>query len=381
MVSPSNKGRRLNARQRKIRLLAGLFIGMLLIFTLLGNTLQGLTLPKVLTAEASPGELVHSFQGTAVLQYGAERDLANPEGWKAAKVLVREGDRVRKGDTLIEYDVGEAQQQLADMKASLEKLKLSLGGLEVAYKQAAQDGDEAAKQNAKAAIENANIDISMQGQHLAALQQSVEENRRLNAPFDGTIIGISAEEGLTSAGGPDIRMSNASRGFRLELQIPGDVAELLRIGDELDVLLPDQDNRSVTGKVSGLRAGTGGGASGDGASGTDGYAAPAQLLTVSLQGDDLRSGEKARITLAKSGNPGTLLIPNAAVREDDAGAFVYTVESREGPLGNAYFAVRTGIVVAGSNGHTTSVSGGLFDGQQVIVDSTDPIIEGVRVRY
>ncbi|MNP13457.1 hypothetical protein D3C76_1057390 [compost metagenome] len=95
----------------------------------------------------------------------------------------------------------------------------------------------------------------------------------------------------------------------------------------------------------------------------------------------MRSGEKARITLAKSGNPGTLLIPNAVVREDDAGAFVYTVESREGPLGNAYFAVRTGIVVAGSNGHTTSVSGGLFDGQQVIVDSTDPIIEGVRVRY
>lgn len=381
MDSPSNEERRLNARQRKIRLLAGLFIGVLLIFTLLGNTLQGLTLPKVLTAEASPGELVHSFQGTAALQYGAERDLANPAGWKAAKVLVREGDRVRKGDTLIEYDAGEAQQQLADMKASLEKLKLSLGGLEAAYKQAAQDGDEAAKQNAKAAIETANIDISMQGQHLAALQQSLEENRRLNAPFDGTIIEISAEEGLTSAGGSDIRMSNASRGFRLELQIPGDVAELLRIGDELDVLLPDQDNRSVTGKVSGLRAGTGGGASGDGASGTDGYAAPAQLLTVSLQGDDLRSGEKARITLAKSGKPGTLLIPNAAVREDDAGAFVYTVESREGPLGNAYFAVRTGIVVAGSNGHTTSVSGGLFDGQQVIVDSTDPIIEGVRVRY
>ncbi|GJM81129.1 hypothetical protein HMSSN139_36250 [Paenibacillus sp. HMSSN-139] len=74
-----------------------MFIGMLLIFTLLGNTLQGLTLPKVLTAEASPGELVHSFQGTAVLQYGAERDLANPEGWKAAKVLVRGRGQGSKG--------------------------------------------------------------------------------------------------------------------------------------------------------------------------------------------------------------------------------------------------------------------------------------------
>ncbi|MGG6311699.1 efflux RND transporter periplasmic adaptor subunit [Paenibacillus macerans] len=381
MDTQGNEERRHSARQRKIRLLAGLFIGSLLVFTLLGNTLQGLTLPKVLIAEASPGELVHSYEGTAMLQYEAERALPNPAGWKVARVLVQEGDKVRKGDTLVEYDPGEAQQQLVDMKASLEKLKLSLGGLEAAYKQAAQDGDEAAKQNAKAAIETANIDISAQGQHLAALQQSLEENRRLKAPFDGIVIEVAAEEGLASAGEPDIRMSNATKGFRMELQIPNDVGDLLRIGDELDVLLPDRDNLSVAGKISGLKAGTGGGASGSGTNGTAGDAAPGQLLTVSLQGEDLRSGEKARITVEKSGNAGTLLIPNAAVREDDAGAFVYTVESREGPLGNAHYVVRTEVDVAGSNGHATSVVGGLFEGQQIIVDSTDPIIEGSRVRY
>ncbi|MBM6996656.1 efflux RND transporter periplasmic adaptor subunit [Paenibacillus sp. DXFW5] len=381
MEAQWNEESRLRVRQRKIRWLAGLFIGLLLVFTLLGNTLQNLMLPRVLVAAASPGELAHSYEGSALLKYGATQALMNPAGWKVSQVHVKEGDVVRKGDLLIEYDDREATQELADMKANLEKLKLLLADGQEAYKQAAQVGDESAQQSARTAIQTAKIDIATQGQHLAALHTKIEDNRRLVAPFDGTIIEISAVEGQASAGGPDIRLSDSSKGFRLELLIPNDVAELVRVGDELDVLLPDQENSIVQGQISSLEANAGSDSTGSGTDQTDLATTPGQLLTVLLHGDHLRSGIKARVVMTKTGSAGTLLVPKAAIHEDDAGTFVYTVEPRESPLGNAYYVARANVEVAGSNGYNTAITGGVFEGQQVIVESTDPILEGSRVRF
>lgn len=85
--------------------------------------------------------------------------------------------------------------------------------------------------------------------------------------------------------------------------------------------------------------------------------------------------------MTKTGSAGTLLVPKAAIHEDDAGTFVYTVEPRESPLGNAYYVARANVEVAGSNGYNTAITGGVFEGQQVIVESTDPILEGSRVRF
>ena len=381
METQWNEESRQRVRQRNIRWLAGGFTGLLLVCTLLGNTLQNLTLPKVLVAVASPGELEHSYEGTALLKYGVERDLVNPAGWKVTRVHVKEGEAVHKGEVLVEYDDRDAALELADMKANLEKLKLSLANGEEAYKQAAQAGDEAAKQTAKTAIQTAKIDITIQEQHLDTLQKKIANDRRLVAPFDGIIIEISAVEGQASLGGADIRLSDNSKGFRLELPIPNDVAELLRIGDQLDVLLPDQENSIIQGQIISLEAGANSGLSGDAADQKDPNRKADQILTISLQGDLLRSGMKARVILTKTGGEGTLLVPNAAIHEDDAGAYVYTVEPREGPLGNAYYVARTSVEVAGSNGHNTAISSGLFEGQLVIVDSTGPILDGSRVRY
>lgn len=384
MEAQWNEEARQRIRQRNIRWLAGGFTGLLLIFTLLGNTLQNLMLPKVLVAVASPGGLEHSFDGFALLKDGAERDLVNPAGWKVTRVNVKEGEALHKGDVLIEYDDRDAVPELGDLKANLEKLKLSLADGEEAYKQATQAGDEAAQQSAKAAIQTAKIDIATQEQHLAALQTKIADNRRLVAPFDGIVIEISAVEGQASIGGADIRLSDGSKGFRLELPIPNDVAALLQIGDPLDVRLPDQGNSIIQGQIANLEAEAGHSLSGGDAERIEGTAASNQanqILTVSLQGDSLRSGMKARVVLTKTGSVGTLLVPNAAIHEDDAGSFVYTVEPREGPLGNAYYVARTSIEAAGSNGHNTAISSGLFEGQEVIVDSTDPILDGSRVRY
>lgn len=374
------------ARKRKIRIAAGLFVGMLIVFTLLGNTIQALTLPKVVTAEASSGELAHSFQGSAVLKPQEELELANPSGWKAAKVLVKEGDKVTKGQTLIEYNDSSSKQQLIDEQAALNKLELSMNGLQSNYIEAVKNNDPAAQQAAKTAIDSANIDISVQKQHIAALQDSMEASRRLTAPFDGIITNIHAVEGQPPSGLPDVSLVNAAKGYKFTLAIPSNIADMLNLGEPLDVQTSGADGQvqTVKGKIADMEN-TQGGDEGGGAdaneanTGLDGSTG-FSLLTVSLSETGLHQGEQVQVNITKSKEGTGMLIPSTAIRLENNEAYVYTLEEKQGPLGNAYYAVRTPVKIEDASGGTTAVSGGLYEGQPVITDSSGLISDGSRVR-
>ncbi|MGV2806597.1 hypothetical protein GNF85_23960, partial [Clostridium perfringens] len=73
------------SRKRKVSITAGLFTGLLLILTFAGNTLQALTLPKVVITSVNKGSLVHSYVGRSTINPKEERELIHPSGWKVDK--------------------------------------------------------------------------------------------------------------------------------------------------------------------------------------------------------------------------------------------------------------------------------------------------------
>lgn len=394
------------ARRRSIRLIAAFFIGALIVFTLLGNTLQGLMMPKVATALANAGELTHSFQGGGVLKPREEQQLVNPAGWKASKVLIKAGDQVKKGQTLIEYDDSDAKQQLDDEQAALKKLQLSMDALHAGYITAVQNGDPAAQQAAKTAIDSADIDISLQKQHVEALQADIAKNRKLAAPFAGIVTAVNAAEGQPPSGLPDVVLADVSTGYKFTVPVPSGIADALALGETLDVQVSGKDGeiQALQGTVADLAAQDGstgapggslgedspgnggvggeasGGASGEGIAGGNGTATSSTLLRVFLQSDVVHAGEQARISIAKSKTGSGVLIPLAAVHYEDTGPYVYSLEEKQGPLGNAYYIVRTAVKIADTNDSSALVSEGLFEGQPVVTDSSGLISDGSRVR-
>lgn len=360
-------------RKRKIRLLAGLFVLAMALFTLIGNTLQGLTLPRVATVVPETGQLAHSFEGTAALQPAEERDLFGPAGRKALQVLVREGDVVRKGQTLVTYDDGDAAMQAADAEAALQKLQLSMEGLQKNFIEAEKSDDEAAKTAAMIAIESAKLDIASQQRSLDRLRDEREENRKLVAPFDGVVVSVGAAEGLASGGAADVRLTNAAKGFRFALQLPGDVAALLDVGEELEIE-SGKSKAAVIGRVANLE-------SGEAQSGGTGMTAQgATRMTVTLSGESLRGGDKVHLRIDKPGNAeAAMLLARDAVHQDGAGAYVFTVVERQGALGNAYYAVRRPVTIVDANESTVAVTG-LFEAPEVVMTSSEPLFDGDRVR-
>ncbi len=368
-------------RQRQIRMISGLFVALLVICTLLGNTIQALTLPKVVTMQTTKGSLVHSYQGSATVRPEEERDLINPMNWDVEKLLVQVGDKVEKGQILVEYDDRDAVQQLADAQSTLKKLKLSMKQLEQQYIQAMQSEDETAKSSASSAIELAKIDIETQKAHIDRGKNDLEDQRHMIAPFAGVVTDVNAVVGLASSGEPDIRLSNSAKGFGFELQIPADIAALLKEGEALDVLLPGEKNQILAGSVASIEAGNGPSFE-DGLTAAGGSQSPiaTEKLTVALQDKSLQGGERVKVQILKSSNTEEILISNQAILEDNEGSYVYVVEERQGALGNAYYAARTPIKKSDSNGSTTAVSEGLFEQQQIIIVGDHAIMDGTRVR-
>jgi len=88
-------------RQRTIVILFGLFIGLLVFCTLFSNTLESLTLPKVVTEKAALGSLDYKLEASGILRPVSEVKLANAAPWRVSKIYVKEGSYVQKGQTLL----------------------------------------------------------------------------------------------------------------------------------------------------------------------------------------------------------------------------------------------------------------------------------------
>lgn len=367
-----NEGNPTNRRRWLLHGITGALLILLVGFTLLSNTLFAMTLPKVTTQVVSPGSLDQTHTGHAVIEPVEARELTGKAGSSIKQVLVHVGDVVLQGQNLVEYDIRDGERQLEAEQAQLSKLQLSIKQLEYAYILAEQNGEPGSILAAKAALEIAKIDIDMQQRHIEDLQQSLSSNRWLKAPFDGRVMAVNAREGIaTSAGTTDIRLEHTSRGYQLVLPLPADIAVGLSVGETLDVRLLRPDNRVIPGHIVRLVTST---------ESKEQEAVLRIRMTVTMQDPSLEGGEQAEMTVTLKGKAGTLLLSKSAIRTDSAGTFVYTIEERRGPLGNAFYAKRREVTVVGSNELVASISKGLFAQEAVIIESSEPLLDGSRVR-
>ncbi|MNO56538.1 macrolide transporter subunit MacA [compost metagenome] len=107
------------------------------------------------------------------------------DGLHIKNVLVKAGDKVNKGDTLIELET-------KDLEKDLRKKRLDFRQQEISMKETLRTKEEMDDVE----FEKAAIVFEEQRQELADLEQKIADGT-LKAPFSGTIVSISAEKGAT----------------------------------------------------------------------------------------------------------------------------------------------------------------------------------------
>ncbi|MEK0314693.1 efflux RND transporter periplasmic adaptor subunit [Cohnella sp. 56] len=364
-------------RKKTIAVIAGVSLGLLILLTLFSNTLMSLTLPKVALLTVSRGALSHEYASTGVLKWKAETELSSTSGWKVKAVAVKEGEAVQTGQTLITYDSKDIEQQIQDEQGSLAKLKLSTDGLQYDLKEALKGEDEKAIHDATIAYKSHEIDIETEQRRIQKLQLSLNDNSKLVAPFAGIITKVNAMAGVPSSG-PDVIISNQNSGLMLELSLPAPAVALLKVGAELDVQVNGEEAAQIKGQIESIQDGES--VNSDiGASAAGDSAVPMKKLILSIQDPAAKAGDTAQVDLTQTLED-VVLVPNAAIHDEGGKQYVFGIEQKDGPLGNAFYARKVYITVDDANDSQSAVTGGLFEQESIIIESSEPLQEGDKIR-
>jgi len=175
-------------------------------------------------------------------------------GGMVTAVLVKEGDRVAKGQTILKLDATLYQQQVVAAEQQIGGIKAQLDQAQSIYERQQNlwknnIGTEVQVMNAKTALE------SLQSQYNAASENIKLAKEQLNttnvtAAISGTINTINIKVGeFFAPGSQQVQIVNSSE-LKVRANVPENYLDRVSAGDKLMVTLPELNNKTIATKVS-----------------------------------------------------------------------------------------------------------------------------------
>lgn len=229
------------------------------------------------------------------------------------------------------------------------------------------------EQTSLAADINAELDLSKTNKDIQKKKEEIERLKEksmgsaVKAPVAGTITTVKYVAGETTQ--PEDVMAviqPEGKGFTLSISVTNEQAKKVQIGDMaelqnswyyddarvmLSAIKPDPDNPGTN-----------------------------KLLVFDVSGSTIQADQSLSISVGQRSQEYELVVPNSAIREDNDGKFILTVESKSSPLGNRYIATRVGVEVLASDDNNSAISAPLYGWEYVITTSTKPVEAGKQVR-
>lgn len=281
--------------------------------------------------------------------------------------------------------VQDAQNRLNQINRNILEITTTNSQTSVAWQNRLADANTALKnaqtvydllkeeQTSLAADINAELDLSKTSKDIEEKKAEIEKLKEqsmgsaVKAPVAGTITTVKYVAGETTQ--PEDVMAviqPEGKGFTLSISVTNEQAKKVQIGDMaelqnswyyddarvmLSAIKPDPDNPGTN-----------------------------KLLVFDVSGSTIQADQSLSISVGQRSQEYELVVPNSAIREDNDGKFILTVESKSSPLGNRYIATRVGVEVLASDDNNSAISAPLYGYEYVITTSTKPVEAGKQVR-
>jgi len=112
-----------SARRKKVIKAMIAFVVILALLTFFSNTIMNLTIPKVMGAYASRGNLSYSNSGRGTIEVANQTEVKGLEGRVVDEVLLSTFESVKKGDPIIKLKTAEENEELQTKKDTLKTLE------------------------------------------------------------------------------------------------------------------------------------------------------------------------------------------------------------------------------------------------------------------
>ena len=274
------------------------------------------------------------------------------------KVLVKEGQFVRKGQVLATIDDGGLSQQITQMQINTRLAKTVFDRQERLWSQ--KIGSEIAFLQAKATYES-------QQQVVAQLEKQLARTK-VTAPFSGTIDDIITEQGSVVAPGQSqlMRIINLSHMY-IETDVPEKYITTITKNKQVLVAFPVLGT-SLTSTIR--QAGS--------------FINPSNRtfkIEIAIPNKDqtIKPNLTAKLKINDYSNPTAILIPQSIVSENAAGQqYVYVITDKRN--GNTATTKKKIIVTGKTQGDIIEVLSGLTISDEIIEEGARSVKEGQEVK-
>jgi multidrug resistance efflux pump len=246
----------------------------------------------------------------------------------------------------LELKISQANQQLTDVQNDLQDLLTGYG-----------------LQTSLGSI----LDSIASQKELIAKLEAKTTDTVITAPVAGIVSNISYAAGESTAPGSTMaQVVSSEKGYTLSFSVTSDQAKKISVGDVADIQNSwyYDDLKAV---VSGFRS--------------DPDDRQKRLVIFTITGDSATDGQTLTLSVGAKSSTYDLVVPNSAIREDNNGKFILTVESKSSPLGNRYVATRVDVEVIASDDTSSAITAALYGYEYVITTSTQPVEAGQYVRF
>ena len=321
-------------------------------------------------------------QGKAT-QYQAELDSLNGQVdyWeKRIEELEAQIEALNEEKAEIEEKLADKREELSeekskiknpdDYKESMEAKKEEIEAKKEAIADLQGRYEISAATNDKAKTETA-LEREEQKKEISDLEEKIEayrnapETTEVKAPIAGRVVSVSFVPGDTVTSGNTVAAIEISdKGYVVEINLPAEQARKIQVGAPCTVT-NSWWYSNITASVTQIKP--------------DPQSQGKNRIIVITVSGDVTEGQSLNFSIGDRSQSYDSVLPNSAIREDNDGKYVLTVESKKTPLGMRYTAKRTAIEVLASDDTQTAV-GGLYGSEFVIPSSTSPISNGQQVR-
>ena len=298
-------------------------------------------------AEAVNGE--QGFSGTIEEQSGASLSFATAGTIK--RIYVNSGQTVGAGQLIAELDPTTMQNAYTIAKTALEQAQDTYNRM----KELHDDGSLPEMQ--WIAIENQLKSATAS----EAMAKKALADTKLYAPFGGYIATKDAEVGQNAGPGVPVVKLVSIGSVKVKISVPEDDIQRIKKGSSMKIIVPALGNREFSGSV------TERGVSADPRSRT--YEVKA---TINNHDGQLLPGMICQaFTNYMQGTTGVFVPANLVQLDSDNNTFVWVV--------NGGKAVKRQIFISNETAQGAQVSGGLSDGDQIIVAGQQKVSNGMKV--
>ena len=267
-----------------------------------------LALP-VVGEEVRRGDLILSVVTTGQIRSEAMSVLKSETNGTIIAVLVRPGDRVQKGQPLIQVDPRPLDLAVQDAAAKLEEARLKL--LDNTMPDSIVTGRAVTGERLK----NAEIRAGIEGARVALEQRKYERERAtITAPFSGVMDDIKVAVGERLTTGQEIGKVVDLDHLRIEAAVLEHDLPLIQVGGQASVTAAAAPDRPVTGTIAAILPIV------------DSVTRAGRAVIRAGGGGVLRPGMYADVRLEAARLPNRIIVPAAAVIQRDGRPLVFVVK-------------------------------------------------------